>query len=86
MNGAAVSLSEDSMQPTTRQDDAREAVAPSAGTPGSDDPAKARSDEPTDTVQSKRDAAEKAQHSRSENELQSSQDKNPLPADATRRG
>lgn len=38
-----------------------------------------------DTVQSVRDTAEKAKHPHSENALESSQDKNPVPPDSTRR-
>lgn len=38
-----------------------------------------------DTVQSARDTAEKAKHPHSENALESSQDKNPVPPDSTRR-
>lgn len=74
------------MEPTTRADDARKGGASSAPTPRTDDRAKPHTAEPKDTVQSKRDAAEKARHSRSENELESAQDKNPVPPDATRRG
>ena len=39
----------------------------------------------SDTVQSARDTAEKAKHPPSENALESSQDKNPVPPDSTRR-
>ncbi|NMM01773.1 hypothetical protein HHL24_28035 [Paraburkholderia sp. RP-4-7] len=39
----------------------------------------------SDTVQSARDAQEKAKHSRSENALQSAQDKNPVPPGAVRK-
>ncbi|RKT13931.1 hypothetical protein B0G69_7145 [Paraburkholderia sp. RAU2J] len=39
---------------------------------------------PLDTAQNKRDVEEKRKHSRSENALQSSQDKNPIPPDSTR--
>jgi len=38
-----------------------------------------------DTVQSARDNAEKAKHPHSENALESSQEKNPVPPDSTRR-
>ena len=37
-----------------------------------------------DTAQNARDVEEKRKHSRSENELQSSQDKNPIPPGTTR--
>jgi hypothetical protein len=40
---------------------------------------------PPDTAQSARDAEEKRKHSPSENALRSSQDKNPIPPDSTRR-
>jgi hypothetical protein len=39
----------------------------------------------SDTVQSARDNAEKAKHPHSENALESSQEKNPVPPDSTRR-
>lgn len=39
----------------------------------------------SDTVQSARDTAEQAKHPHSENALESSQDKNPIPPDSTRR-
>jgi hypothetical protein len=39
---------------------------------------------PVDTVQSARDAAEKQRHPSSENALESSQDKNPVPPESTR--
>jgi hypothetical protein len=39
---------------------------------------------PPDTAQNARDVEEKRRHSRSENALQSSQDKNPIPPGTTR--
>ncbi|MGF6674090.1 hypothetical protein [Paraburkholderia tuberum] len=39
---------------------------------------------PTDTQQSRKDEQEKQKHAASENELQSAQDKNPIPPDPTR--
>jgi hypothetical protein len=39
---------------------------------------------PGGTEQNARDASEKSKHSDSENNLESSQDKNPVPPDATR--
>ncbi|CAB3787312.1 hypothetical protein LMG27177_02191 [Paraburkholderia fynbosensis] len=44
----------------------------------------ANTNTPLDTTQKKRDVEEKRKHSRSENALQSSQDKNPIPPDSTR--
>jgi hypothetical protein len=39
---------------------------------------------PSDTLQSRKDREEKQKHSVSENALESSQDKNPIPPDSTR--
>ncbi|PVX81393.1 hypothetical protein [Paraburkholderia unamae] len=39
---------------------------------------------PADTQQAERDAREKSKHERSENELPSTQDKNPIPPGTTR--
>ncbi|NKJ51153.1 hypothetical protein CIC12_31430 [Burkholderia sp. SG-MS1] len=44
----------------------------------------ANTNTPLDTAQTTRDVEEKRKHSRSENALQSSQDKNPIPPDSTR--
>ena len=39
---------------------------------------------PPDSLQSRKDKDEKQQHTTSENELESAQDKNPVPPDSTR--
>lgn len=60
----------------------------SSGTPPSASTGQRRNTDPTtrpDTVQSVRDTVEKAKHPHSENALESSQDKNPVPPDSTRR-
>ena len=58
-----------------------------SGTPGSAGQRPTATNPTTrpDTVQSVRDTVEKAKHPHSENALESSQDKNPVPPDSTRR-
>jgi hypothetical protein len=67
-------LSENIMEPTVN----------TSGEPSEGAGKDTRTHELSDTVQSRRDVAEKEKHSRSENELETSQDKNPLPAGSTR--
>ncbi|HEY2024060.1 hypothetical protein [Paraburkholderia sp.] len=50
-----------------------------------DDPKSEESrDIPPDTLQSRKDRLEKSKHPESENALESSQDKNPIPPESTR--